>query len=121
MNYNMKQQNNTPYYHHFQEMLDDLLRRFGPQEAITCYSRRGEATVYTYNQLYADVTKLQSALIQNKLAAKPIAVAGENSYAWLVAYLGIIVSGGIAVCVDIEQPDDAVRICLLYTSPSPRD
>lgn len=112
MNYNMKQQNNTPYYRHFQEMLDDLLRRYGPQEAITCYSRRGEATVYTYNQLYADVTKLQSALIQNKLAAKPIAVAGENSYAWLVAYLGIIVSGGIAVCVDIEQPDDAVRMAV---------
>lgn len=99
----------TPYYPNFQAMLDGLKERFGSEEAITCYSRRGDAKVYRYDDLYADVLALRDALAAEGLAGKQIAVAGENSYAWLVACLAVIVSGGVAVCIDVEQSDESIR------------
>ena len=32
----------------------------------------------------------------------------ENSYEWLSVYFGIAVSGGTAVCIDIDHTDDII-------------
>ena len=100
--------NTIPYYTNFREMLDGLKNSYGDQNAITCYSRRGEVKVYSYHDLYYDVLRFCNALTRENLFGKHIAIAGENSYAWLVTYLGVTVSGGVAVCIDIEQPDETV-------------
>lgn len=101
--------NEVHYYSNFQEMLDGLERSFGSQTAVTCYSRRGEAAVYSYHDLCRDAAAFRNALARGGLSGKHVAIAGENSYSWLVAYLGIITGGGVAVCIDIEQPDEIVR------------
>ena len=48
------------------------------------------------------------ALYANHLAGKHIAVLRENSYEWLSVYFGIAVSGGTAVCIDIDHTDDII-------------
>ena len=37
-----------------------------------------------------------------------IAIVGENSYQWLVAFIGVVCSGNVAVCIDTEQPDETI-------------
>jgi long-chain acyl-CoA synthetase len=107
----MKQKplNAVDYYSDFPSMLKGIRQKFGEKEAVACYSRRGERFSYSYEKLYQDAAHLCAGLQARGLAGKHIAVVGENSYSWLTAYLGIILSGGVAVCIDIEQPDAMIR------------
>ncbi|MGL5540182.1 MAG: AMP-binding protein [Erysipelotrichaceae bacterium] len=57
---------------------------------------------HSYRQLYEDVVALGSALLDFGYADTHIGVVGENSYAWIVAYLAIITGVGVAVPLDKE-------------------
>ena len=62
--------NEVHYYSNFQEMLDGLERSFGSQTAVTCYSRRGEAAVYSYHDLCRDAAAFRNALARGGLSGK---------------------------------------------------
>lgn len=101
--------NDAPYYGDFREMLDELARKYGDQAAFTSYSRKGEEQNHSYDDLLRDVEAFGEGLHASGLAGAHVAIAGANSYSWLVAFLGIAASGGVAVCIDVEQADDTVR------------
>ncbi len=99
----------THYYTQFKEFLTDAAAQFGDKPAITTYARNGSASTKSYRELAQDAFTFAQALCANGLCGKHIALVGENSYEWLVAYFGTVACGSVAVCIDIEHSDDIIQ------------
>lgn len=84
------------------------LPQFGEKPAVTEYDRQGQKATHSYAELYADVCALAQSLQAQGIAGQHTAIVGENSYAWIAAFLAVCSSGGVAVCIDIEQPDETI-------------
>ena len=88
--------------------LADILQRIE-----TCYSGRDcvvervkkQIVTHTADDFCADVHALSAYLMKNTSGGN-IAVVGENSYSWLVAFFAVVCSGFVAVPLDREQPDE---------------
>jgi long-chain acyl-CoA synthetase len=96
--------------------------------AISWFTRKGEEQGVTLARFREDVRCLQTVLVDRKLNGKQIAIIGENSYEWLVTFFACVYCGATAVCVDVEQSDDAIRqmiemtdISALFCSSSMKD
>ncbi len=100
--------NQVQYYTRFRDMIEDLADKYGESPAISWFTRKQEEQGVTYKQLRDDVRHLQEKIIQMGLAGKHLAVVGENSYEWLVVYFAANYCGSVAVCIDIEQPDETI-------------
>ena len=96
------------YHKNFREYME-YLGSFGDRLAVCWYDRGGQGYEKTYRQLHEDVAALRKALAACGLGRCRVAIAGENSYAWLVTFLAVTSGGGVAICVDIDQPDETVR------------
>ncbi|NLF34912.1 MAG: AMP-binding protein, partial [Clostridiales bacterium] len=101
--------NAVDYYDTFPAYLAGISAKYGAQPAVSYFTRKQEKVTHTYHELGEDVLSLGESLCARGLAGKHIALVGENSYEWLVACLAAMVCGGVAVCIDIEQPDDSIR------------
>jgi long-chain acyl-CoA synthetase len=62
----------------------------------------------TYEQFYSDVRALGTYLLKHHIKGRRIALLGENSYYWLVAYFAIVTTGNIAVLVAKDAADAEV-------------
>lgn len=102
-------QRETYYYSDFKQMLDDLAKKYSDKTAITYYKKGKEKFENTYTQLRDDSFRFAGALLNCGLSGKHTAIISENSYEWLTAYFGIAVSGGVAVCIDIDHQDDIIK------------
>lgn len=100
--------NNVPYYTRFRDMVDGLTQGREDKPAISWFTRKGEQQGVTWGELHSDVLGLQAQLIHMGLVGKHIGLLGENSYEWLLAYFAATYCGAVAVCVDIEQPDETI-------------
>ena len=100
--------NRVDYYERFRDMIDGMAEKYGDAPAISWFTRKQEEQGVTYLQLQKDVRCLQESLIQAGLAGKHIAIVGENSYEWLLVYFAVNYCGSVAVCIDIEQPDETI-------------
>lgn len=99
---------NTTYYKNFKSLLEDAAARYGSKIAVTTYDRKGHAKEKSYADIQRDALAFARALYVHELAGRHVAIVGENSYEWLVAYLGITAAGSTAVCIDIEHTDAIV-------------
>lgn len=98
----------TTYYKSFNKMLEDAAARYGSKIAITTYDRKGNVREKSYEDICRDAFAFARALYVHGLAGSHVAIVGENSYDWLVAYMGTAAAGSTAVCIDIEHTDDIV-------------
>ncbi len=101
--------NNVPYYARFRDMLDGMSKGNEEKSALSWFTRKGEQQGVTWGQFHEQVLGLQAQMIHMGLAGKHIAIMGENSYEWLLTYFAATYCGAVAVCVDIEQPDDTIK------------
>ncbi len=101
--------NPVKYYDDMQQMLTSVAKQYGTRIAATCYDRQGNKSTYSFAQVKEDVFSFAKSLVVNGLAGKHVAVVGENSYEWVIAYLGCAITGGVAVCIDIEQSQEAIE------------
>ncbi len=101
--------NNVPYYTRFRDMLDGMSKGNEEKSALSWFTRKGEQQGVTWGQFHEQVLGLQAQMIHMGLAGKHIAIMGENSYEWLLTYFAATYCGAVAVCVDIEQPDDTIK------------
>ena len=99
---------NVEYYETFSALVDSFAEKYPENPAVSWFDRGGKKHSCTYGELAAQIYALREALRETGLAGKHIAIVGENSCEWLVAYLAVICAGGAAVCVDIEQSDDTI-------------
>lgn len=98
-----------PYYQHKDiNNLEELLKRsLENKDSIAFfYNDENKHTVYkTYLDFYNDVRCLKK-FIGNKYKNKNIAIVGENSYNWLVAFFAIVLSNNLAVIIDKDFAED---------------
>ncbi|MEA4955904.1 MAG: AMP-binding protein [Pseudoflavonifractor sp.] len=97
----------TVYYNTFRDFIAGLAT-FGEKPAICQYDENGVEHVRTYRELCDDVARIRRSLAARGLAESRIAIAGENSYEWIVLFLATVSGGGVAICVDIDQADGTV-------------
>ena len=100
--------NKVAYYSRFRDYIDGMAEQYGDKPAISWFTRKQEEKGVSFNQLRDDVRYLQEMFVQMGLAGKHIAIVGENSYEWLLVYFAANYCGSVAVCIDIEQPDEII-------------
>ncbi len=81
------------------EILRDSTEAYASLAAIR-YLQKREIIEKTYGQMKEDVERFVYLLEQENLTGKHIAVLGASSYEWVVAYLGIVISGSVALPLD---------------------
>lgn len=96
------------YYTRFRDMIEGIAEKYDQKPAISWFTRKQEEKGVTFRQLRDDVRCLQEMMIQMGLAGKHVAIVGENSYEWLLVYFAAAYCGSVAVCIDIEQPDETI-------------
>ncbi len=72
--------------------------------------RKGRNTIEekTYGEVYKEVKKAASWINKNYGKNQHIAIIGENSYEWIIAFLAAVTSGNVAVPIDKELPADEI-------------
>lgn len=63
----------------------------------------------TYKEIKIDVDSLGTALINIGLQGKRIAVIGQNSYNWEIAYLSVVCGTGVVVPLDKMLPENELE------------
>lgn len=101
--------NKIDFYNTFPEYVSGLAGKYGEMPAISSFNRNKEEERHTFIDLEKDVVNLGEAFIHLGYAGKHISIVGENSYNWLLVYLACVCTGGVAVCVDIEQSESAIH------------
>ena len=90
------------------ESIADMLKQKAdsmPDGIAFQYSKgRGQVESKTYGDVYLEVRKAASWIEKNYGQKQHIAVIGENSYEWLLAFFAVLCSGNVAVAIDKELP-----------------
>lgn len=100
--------NQVTHYDTFDAFMEGIEKEFGDSPAISWFLRNKTEMCRSFRETAEDVRQLKEALYHRGLAGKNIALVGENSYDWIITYLAVAASGGIAVCIDAEQADDSI-------------
>ena len=103
---------NAPYpYYDNPEISDikDLVELYKDSKKTAFMFRdNGKVVKKTYAEVYVDVMALTGYFF-NKYKNKHIAIIGENSYAWIVVALAIMLSGNICVAIDKDADEETAR------------
>lgn len=83
-------------------LLERSAQLFSDKAVFTEVSRKGERREVSYACFLDDVRALGTALLARGYAGKRLALMGENSYAWVLAYFAIVNSGMTVVPFDKE-------------------
>lgn len=98
-------------YSTIREILLHSEEEFGSEDAVRYKVGKGEIASKTYRQLRADSERFSGGLKELGEQGGHVAITGMTSYPWLVAYLGTVNSGSVAVPLDVSLP--AEEICEL--------
>ena len=93
------------------DLRDMLIKRYEHDPKSNAFSfsaGKGEVSVKTTADIYNDVKALGTFLMSKLDKTSHIAIIGENSYEWIVAFLAIVCSGNVAVPIDKECPAASV-------------
>lgn len=85
--------------------------KFGDQDAVRYKVKKDVVETKSYAQLKSDSECFSNVLEELGEQGKHIAITGMTSYTWLVAYLGTVNSGSVAVPLDVSLP--AEEMCEL--------
>lgn len=104
---------NYPYYvlPEIGSLWDMICQRSNEYKGKTAFAfRKGRKNIQTrsFRDVHDDVEKLGRYLKEKFPPSTHIAVIGENSYEWLMAFLSIAISGNVAVPVDKDLPENEV-------------
>ena len=102
-----------PFYDtpHLSSVADMLERQADdmPYDAAFRYRKgRDNIETKTYAEVFREVKKAASWIDRNYGKGNHIAIIGENSYEWLIAFFATLGSGNVAVPIDKELPASEV-------------
>ena len=92
--------------------ISDMLRTRAEEQpdAIAFKYRKGRDAIETrtYGEVYSEVKRLAAWIDQTYGRGRHIAILGENSYEWIIAFFAVLSSGNVAVPIDRELPASEV-------------
>lgn len=86
---------------------------YGERDAVRYKEGKNKIVSKTYREVKEDSERFSAALLELVEPGSHVALTGMTSYTWLVAYLGTVNSGSVAVPLDVSLP--AEEICELIT------
>lgn len=98
----------SKYFDTFDQLVEEF-KTHGDKIALSWFDDDSNKKTKTYAEFVRDIIGLRNKLIASGIEGKHMAILGENSYEWIVAYYAITSGGGVAVLIDTEQTDDTVR------------
>ena len=111
----MKRNKNYPYYNlEYLSNIKELIERNNiecPLDVAFSFNSGDKLIKKTYSDLKKDVTIL-SNYFNHTYNNEHICVIGENSYNWIIIFLGIILSGNICVIIDKDYNEEKVDFLL---------
>lgn len=84
----------------FKGMLEESVTKYGNRTAFTLKNAKKEYRDISYTEFYREVKAVALSMVERQMAGKRIALASENRYTWVVAYLATQLLGGISVPLD---------------------
>lgn len=93
------------------EIVESSAQKYGEADAVRYKVSKNEIEAKTYHALKEDSGKFSAALKELGEQGQHIALTGMTSYAWLIAYFGIVNSKSVAVPLDVSLP--AAEMCEL--------
>ena len=101
-----------PLIRDLKDMLEQKEKQMPEKIAFTYSKGHGQIEEKTYHDFYCEVNGLGTWMYGQGIRGKHVAIIGENSYEWLLAFFAIINGGNVAVPIDKELPKEEVT-CLL--------
>ncbi len=100
---------NAPKISSIAEMLE--IKATSMPDDIAFRFRKGREGIAekTYSEVYSEVKKAASYVGKTYGKDNHIAIIGENSYEWLIAFFATVTTGNVAVPIDKELPKDEVK------------
>ena len=105
----------TPYYldrrvySSLIELIEESFTRY-KDHILFKYEEDGIDYGKTYHDVFCDIKSVASYLKGLNLKNKHIAIIGKTTYKWLISYLGVIYSGGVAIPIDKDlMPEEIIR------------
>ncbi len=93
--------------------LKDMVKKHAenyPDRIVFSYSvGKDKIENKTYKEVGNDVDSLGTFLYSKGFRDSHIAIIGENSYEWIVAFMAIVNGGNVAVPIDKEQSPDKIK------------
>lgn len=100
----------TEKYTTLRDMYRDCAQKFA-DKALFMQKENGEYKSYSYSRFAADVEGLGTALLSKGFGGAHVIILGDNSYAWMQAYMAVIC--GVGVVVPVDKASSAERLCEL--------
>lgn len=104
-----------PEIHDLREMVRNRAKNTPDETAFSYSSGRNKIEHKTCREFCNDIDAFGTFLYEKGFRGKHIAIIGENSYEWLVAFLAIVNGGKVAVPIDKEQPVERIKQLLLQS------
>jgi len=102
--------NEIDTFSNLKEMLNNTRKKYGTENAFIFKTDEPDKFRYiTYNEYIDQIEALGTALIENGLKGKRIAVISENRYEWTLAYLSTVNGVGIIVPLDKSLPKEELK------------
>ena len=96
----------TTVFENFRIMTENAAAKF-PDKIAVSYRKNPkdkEAINVTYTQMKEDIRHFGTKAVEMGLREKHVAIVGEATYAWVVAFFGLMSIGAVTVPIDKELP-----------------
>lgn len=90
---------NKTEYSNIREFIDGIGTEFADKTALS-FMANGRYSYISYKELTETVMRVAGVLCDRNLQGAGVALLGDNSYEWIVAFLAIMYSGNVAVPLD---------------------
>ncbi len=94
------------------EMLDIAVREFPGQTAFKV-KREGKIAKVSFFEYFVEVRKIAAGLTAKGLGGERVAIIADNSYEYMQAFMGIVVTGGVAVPLDKGLTEVELTTCMM--------
>ena len=111
---------NYPYYEHdkinnINELINESIK-YNKNDIAFFYNDENRNTIYkTYVDFYNDVISIKKYL-SNNYKNEHIGIMSENSYNYLVLFIGIVLSNNVAVMIDKDTDKNKLKNLLKITN-----
>lgn len=107
-NKNRKKQNyplyRVPQIGSLRELVEIKYRSCPGNTAFSYSDQAGDKVSKTFGDVYHNMNALENWMISKGIQRRHIALIGENSYLWLIAFLAVMNGGNVAVPIDRSLP-----------------
>lgn len=97
-----------PRISNLRELVELKYRSCPGNTAFSYLDKEGNKVSKTFKDVYHDMNALENRMRAQGIQNRHIALIGENSYPWLIAFLAVVNGGNVAVPIDRGLPGEEI-------------